>query len=325
MLSLATLDMLDTIARSGSFSAAAAALGKVPSALSYSVRKLEEELDVLVFDRRGQRAVLTPAGELLLTEGRRLLDDADALTCRVKRAASGWESEFRIALDGLVRFDVVAALLKRFYAETETRMPNGVGAKSKSAPRTSSTRISLVREVLGGVWEALAEGRADLAIGAIAGEATSGSLFGARVERLAHAPLGPVEFVFAVARVHPLAQAAEPLDEATIRAHRAVAVADSARGLARRSIGLLSGQEVLTVGSMADKIAAQKLALGCGYLPRGLISEELAEGTLIEKRTRIPRQSPELTYAWQRDQPGRALSWWLAALAEPRTQRALLP
>ncbi|MBL8332855.1 MAG: LysR family transcriptional regulator, partial [Rubrivivax sp.] len=45
------LVMMDTIARTGSFAAAARALGKVPSALTYSVRQLEESLDVLLFDR----------------------------------------------------------------------------------------------------------------------------------------------------------------------------------------------------------------------------------------------------------------------------------
>ncbi|NDA56317.1 MAG: LysR family transcriptional regulator, partial [Betaproteobacteria bacterium] len=46
-ISLEQLQILDTIARRGSFASAAKAMGKVPSALSYSVRKLEEDLDVL--------------------------------------------------------------------------------------------------------------------------------------------------------------------------------------------------------------------------------------------------------------------------------------
>ncbi|HZF80689.1 MAG TPA: LysR family transcriptional regulator, partial [Rubrivivax sp.] len=45
------LQMMDTSARTGSFAAAARELGKVPSALTYSVRQLEEALDVLLFDR----------------------------------------------------------------------------------------------------------------------------------------------------------------------------------------------------------------------------------------------------------------------------------
>ena len=63
------LAMIDTIARTGSFAAAARELGKVPSALTYSVRQLEDALDVLLFDRRSRQAKLTAAGEELLNEG----------------------------------------------------------------------------------------------------------------------------------------------------------------------------------------------------------------------------------------------------------------
>ena len=68
------LAMMDTIARTGSFAAAARELGKVPSALTYNVRQLEDALDVLLFDRSSRQAQLTAAGEELLNEGRRLLD-----------------------------------------------------------------------------------------------------------------------------------------------------------------------------------------------------------------------------------------------------------
>jgi predicted RecB family endonuclease len=47
-LTLEALQILDAIARKGSFAAAAAALDKVPSAITYSIRKLEEDLDVFV-------------------------------------------------------------------------------------------------------------------------------------------------------------------------------------------------------------------------------------------------------------------------------------
>lgn len=47
--------LIDTIARLGSFAKAARELNKVPSAITYAVRKLEDELDVLLFDRSGHR------------------------------------------------------------------------------------------------------------------------------------------------------------------------------------------------------------------------------------------------------------------------------
>src|SRR5215813_8499917 len=101
-LTLDALRLIDAIARSGSFAQAARALGRVPSAVTYSVRRLEEDLDVLLFDRRGHRARLTPAGAEMLREGRHLLAAADDLVRRVKRVARGWEQEMRIALDGVI-------------------------------------------------------------------------------------------------------------------------------------------------------------------------------------------------------------------------------
>src|SRR3982750_4678161 len=91
------LAMMEAIAQSGRFAAAARQLGKVPSALTYSVRQLEDALDVLLFDRRSRQASLTAAGQELLDEGRRLLDQMDAAANRVKRVATGWETQLSAA------------------------------------------------------------------------------------------------------------------------------------------------------------------------------------------------------------------------------------
>src|SRR4051794_9261139 len=96
------LGMMDTIARTGSFAAAARELGKVPSALTYSVRQLEDALDVLLFDRRSGQAQLTAAGEELLIEGRRLLAEMEAVAQRVRRVSTGWETELTIAVDDVL-------------------------------------------------------------------------------------------------------------------------------------------------------------------------------------------------------------------------------
>src|SRR5689334_19465165 len=93
-LSLDALQILDAIDRRGSFAAAGKELHKVPSTISYAVAKLEEDLDVQVFERQGPRVALTPAGAELLKEGRYLLKAAQDLEQRVRRVASGWETEF---------------------------------------------------------------------------------------------------------------------------------------------------------------------------------------------------------------------------------------
>ena len=66
MLTLEALLVLDAIDRKGSFAAAAEELHKVPSALSYTVKQLETFLSLPLFDRSGQKAVLTPEGRMVL-------------------------------------------------------------------------------------------------------------------------------------------------------------------------------------------------------------------------------------------------------------------
>src|SRR5204862_5471223 len=110
------LAMMDVIARTGSFAAAARQLGKVPSALTYNVRQLEDALDVLLFDRRSRQARLTAAGEELLNEGRRLLEQIDAVANRVKRVATGWETQLTVAVDGVMSPVTVFELCESFFA-----------------------------------------------------------------------------------------------------------------------------------------------------------------------------------------------------------------
>src|SRR3954453_10905936 len=108
-LTLDSFQVLDAIDRKGSFASAANELHRVPSAITYSVKQLEESLGVELFDRKGHRAVLTDAGKELLAEGRRLLQAAADLECRVQQVAKGWEAELGIAGD-------TGAGVDRFYA-----------------------------------------------------------------------------------------------------------------------------------------------------------------------------------------------------------------
>ena len=131
--------MMDAIARTGSFAAAARELGKVPSALTYSVRQLEDALDVLLFDRSSRQARLTAAGEELLHEGRRLLQEIDAVANRVRRIATGWETQLTIAVDNVISRATLFELCEAFYAlRVSTRRARAATARRPAcgcAPR----------------------------------------------------------------------------------------------------------------------------------------------------------------------------------------------
>ena len=295
------LAMLQTIARTGSFAAAARHVNMVPSALTYRVRQMEDALDVLLFDRSSRQARLTEAGGELLREGERLLADIDAVANRIRRVATGWEPQLTIAVDSIINRVTMMELCEHFFA------------------LNPPTRLKLANETLSGTLEALSSGEADLALGVVMTPS-------ARVGFL-QAPLGHLKFVFAVAPRHPLAKLPEPLRDDDIRQYRAVAVADSAQRGKAMSIGLLLGQDVFTVTDMAAKLDAQIRGIGSGFLPTCLAQPYIDAGQLVVKRVERAEQRLEFSYAWRKpakSTPGRALQWWLGALQSPVTRASLL-
>ncbi|MFT4243282.1 MAG: LysR family transcriptional regulator [Acidovorax sp.] len=294
------LSMLQVIAESGSFAAAARHLGLVPSALTYRVRQIEDALDVLLFDRSARQARPTEAGAVLLREGVRLLEDIDAVAHRVRRVATGWEPQITLSVDGIISPHTLLELAEAFYA---------LGVP---------TRLKLLGGIMNGTLEALTSGRADLALGV--------AVPGANVAGLQQLALGDLLFIYVVAPHHPLASAPEPLTDATLRQHRAVAVADSAtRGGA--TMGLLGGQDVLTVDTMQAKLHAQLRGLAGGFLPEPMVRPYLEAGQLVARRVARPERNVRVYCAWGGpgfSAPGRALQWWLDQLQSPATRRALL-
>ncbi|OJA75426.1 LysR family transcriptional regulator [Burkholderia ubonensis] len=298
MLSEEEFALLDAIRATGSLSRAAARLGKAPSTVSHAARQLEARFDALLFDRRRYRLQLTPAGQLLADEASRLMLDVARLTQRVRQIASGWEDRLWIVSDELLEFESMMPVVRAFDA-----LESGVS-------------LRFTHEVLGGTWEALRDGRADLIVGAT-NEPPA-------IPGLKWFELGALDWVFAVSPRHPLAAARDPLTRDAIGAHRAVVVADSSRLAAGRAYGLLGGQTVLAVPSMRTKILAQRDGLGVGWVPRRRAATLLARGELVEMPTAEPREPNVLYVAWRGDREGRALQWWLEQLRAPRLAQRLL-
>jgi DNA-binding transcriptional LysR family regulator len=296
-ISLDALQILDAIDRRGSFSAAGAELFRVPSTISYTVAKLEQDLGVQVFDRHGPKVKLTVAGEALLKEGRYLLKAAEDLEHRVRRVASGWETELSIDLELLFQPIALKDDIEDFY---------------KVADRT---RLRFGQGALAGSWESLLDRRTDLVVGAV-GNGPPGGGYQA-------IPMGIVPFVFAVAPHHPLASVDKPLGKAELLEHRAIVVADSARKVPPRTVGLLFGQETLTVHDMLSKYQMQLAGLGFGHLPEPYARAALASGRLVQKETveQIPHDTMYL--AWRNGDEGAALKWWVERLSRPGTLERL--
>ncbi|MBX3656179.1 MAG: LysR family transcriptional regulator [Ramlibacter sp.] len=296
-----TLSLLQTVQQTGSFAAAARKLGLVPSAVTYRIRQVEDALDVLLFDRSTRQARMTEAGAELLREGARLLDDIDAVANRVRRVATGWEAQFTIAADSVISRPVIMELAEAFFA------------------LNPPTRLRIRDETLTGTLEALTNGQADLALGVV--------LEPGNVAGIAGKPLGSLAFVYAVAPHHPLATAAEPLPDALLQQHRAVAAADSVQRGHGITLGLLGGQDVLTVSTMPAKLDAQLRGLGCGFLPEPMARPYVETGRLVVRQVQRATRLVRVGYAWRGGESarhGRALAWWLQQLESPATRTALL-
>ena len=295
------LALVQVVARAGSFAGAARELGLVPSAVTYRIRQIEDALDALLFDRASRQARLTDAGAELLREGERLLGEVDAVANRVRRVATGWESQLTIAIDAVVACGTVMELAQAFF---------------EVAPHT---RLRLLDEALSGTLEALVTGGADLALGV---PLDPGAITG-----LMSRSLGELPFVFAVAPHHPIASLPEPVSDDVLVGHRAVAVADSVRRGDGLTLGLLAGQDVLTVPTMAAKLEAQVRGLGVGFLPEPMARPFIETGRLVLKQVRRPARLVRLSYAWREGGPlgpGRGLQWWLQQLDSAATRKALL-
>ncbi|QJR80154.1 LysR family transcriptional regulator [Alteromonas pelagimontana] len=274
--------VLEAISQEGSFAAAAAKLAKVPSAITYTMQKLESDLGVLIFDRSKKRAALTSAGKLVLEEGIALLQASARLEEKVHQLESGWESKITIAKDTLIPDAQLLALIGGF------------------CHLDKQVEITVIEEVLGGGWDALYTKRADIAIG-LTGELPKG--------QFDISEMGTIEFVFAVARHHPLADFVGLLEPQHILQYPSIIVADSSRTLPGRSSGLFDSKQVIRVSSMQSKIQAQVLGVGIGFLPLHLINAQLASGELVAKASAIPRPPIPAYFATVKGKRGKALNW----------------
>ena len=292
-LTLEALRVMDAINRRGSFAAAADELGRVPSALSYTMQKLEEELDVVLFDRSGHRTKFTNVGRMLLERGRVLLEAADKLTTDAEALARGWETQLTIVTEALIPSEYLFPLIDKLADK-------------------ANTQISLITEVLAGAWERLEQGRADIVI-------APDMHFRASSE-INTRKLYSIMSVIVASPEHPIHNEPEPLSEVSRVKYRGIAVADTARERPVITVQLLDKQQRLTVSSIEDKHRALLAGLGVASMPYPMVEKDIAEGRL---RVVSPEYTKEvdIIMAWRRDSMGEAKAWCLREIPKLLAKR----
>lgn len=291
--------LIESIEQTGSFSAAAEKAYRTRSAITQHVKKLEDQLGFLLFDRSHYRPTLTPEGRLFLERGRPLLRHLTQLKTETVQIKQGWDPEFSIAIDDVLPIDGLFHLIEEF---------------RKIAPHVT---IRILREVLNGCWDALIEGRANLAIG-VTGEPPGNAIFGQR-------SLGSIEFVFAVARDHPLTHLKSPIRPEDLETYPTIIISDTSQSIPKRSSGVVSYQTKIIVPTMAEKIKAQLFGLGIGYLPRLQAQPFLNRGELVElELSHHVTKEAYFKIAWQLNTVSPTLKWFLESLESEKSLQSLL-
>lgn len=145
-MTLDQLRILVAIADQGSVLAAARALHRTQPTISVAMRKLEDELNLSLFDRSSYRALLTPQGEQLCQHAREILVQVENFHSRAHYLAAGYEPSISMAI------------------EAGYPLPQILGVLQKSEVAYPETRVDLQIENIGGALDKLRQAEVDLAI-----------------------------------------------------------------------------------------------------------------------------------------------------------------
>jgi DNA-binding transcriptional LysR family regulator len=241
--------LLALVLDQGGFAQAAAAAHRSQSTLSYSLRRLQEQLGLRLLEIQGRRAVLTPAGAALLERARHLLREMAALEQLANSLGQGWEPELRLVVDAAFPGDLLLRIL----------------AELKAA--CGETRLSLTDAVLSGAEENITAGTADLVVTT---RVPGGALGDFLLE---------VEFVAVARHDHPLLREGRALTVEDLMPHTQAVIRDS--GTAQpRDEGWLGSVHRWTVSSLEASVAAVAAGLAFAWLPAHAIAPRLASGEL---------------------------------------------
>ncbi|WP_444995599.1 LysR family transcriptional regulator [Aliikangiella sp. IMCC44359] len=253
-LDLDSIRVLKTIVEKGSFAAAAKTLHRAQSAISYQIKKLEEALNLEIFDRSEYRAELTAAGKMILDEGIRLLNQAKHIEELAQQLNQEWEPNFEVVIDGILEIDPIMSAMKKLLLED---IP---------------TKISLTMEYLGGVQHRFDKNQADLMLVKEYQKSTN----------LLSQPLPGVECLLCAGGSHPLSTM-EEVSIAQLKQFVELSVHDSSgQELYDVEHMHFGGERMFFLSDFKSKKQALIQDIGFGWMPHYLVSKELEEGTLVE-------------------------------------------
>jgi aminoethylphosphonate catabolism LysR family transcriptional regulator len=135
------------VALHGGFSRAAEMLNQTQPALSDQVRRLEEEHDVLLFNREGRRIRLTEAGEALFLLTRRFFEAEDAIAEHLEHARSALAGRLRIMADSALHITAALGRFRARHPDVFVEISTGNSEEVLAALRAYEVEIGIVGSV----------------------------------------------------------------------------------------------------------------------------------------------------------------------------------
>ncbi len=286
-LTLDQLRVIVAISDVGSFSAAGRSLGRVQSAISQTVRTLEETQGVELFDRTRQKPILTPVGRVLVDQARMIVANADRFEAIAAGTRVGLEPALTLAIDPLVPTEPLIDSL-RALRDTFPDLP-----------------VSFSTEGVGGAERRLRARSASLAFCL---------LLPTVPDDLMAYPLIDLRLMPVAAAEHPLVCLGRKLDRADLEAHVQLVLSDG-HGTDGPSYGVV-GSRVWRFVDLARRLDFLLAGFGWCKMPPLVVAPYLKDGRLvaldIADESISPRATLPVYAAHVRDRPlGRGGSWLL--------------
>lgn len=293
MSDIATIEQLRAfvvVSDSGSFSAAGRELGRAQSNISRSVGVLEQQWNVVLFDRSGRAPELTPAGAALIGQARAVVERFDALSERARRWGKSDEHDVSLVVDGMFPVHALVALSEGF---------------QRAFPEVT---LKLRTENLGAVVQAVHDRSAMIGVSSPVAQ---------KVPGLLRKCIGEVRLVTVCATKHSLARHAGRVPLEILQAEVQIVLSDKSTLTQGVDLAVL-GNRTLTVADLGTKLALITAGIGWGNLPEHMVAEALAQKTLtlLAPEPWGPNEHVlSLTRVVRADfAPGKASSWVLDEL-----------
>ena len=258
-----------TLARCGSFTQTAKDLHLTQSAISHTIKALEQDVGIPLFERVGKRVFLTEAGELLRPAAERILREMHDTRTALEEAGTWGRGRLRIGASVTTCQHLLPTVLREFrqsFPDCALRMEPGDGPRMVELLRSNQVDLAVMLEP-------------------------------AKEEGLAFRRLFSDELRVLVSPMHAWARAGrvsgDALAKETLIVYNKGSYTDALLTDHLRSAGLQLG-DTMELGSMEAIKELAKVGVGAGVLAPWVARRELAEGSLVA----LPMPGGKLKRVW---------------------------